>query len=237
MYCCIIRNCHSVIWLEASNCFCKLWWKKKILCAPPVIYRVRVRENTCLAGMSSLSFSSACSQVVKGRDRDKCQRQHATVITTILQRHTARHVFSVNDRMWTFVYTLCMPAHTSALWAFYMWMFVFGCLGALFFAHLAFQAHSCKVEVLAHIRCWAGSGGRGVKVSGAARSRHHFTSWCTPPLLCLAVTHPQSCVFFLVWFCFWLWGGVSVSNCVIQNVKIDLWGAPHQKNKPSFFSP
>lgn len=96
--------------------------------------------------MSSLSFSSPSSQVVKGCGGDKCQRQHNTVI---IVRGQATYFF-VNGCIRAFVY-LYLLAQTLV---FVIVLFVDGCMSVHYFVRLAFEGYSsCEVQGLAHIRC------------------------------------------------------------------------------------
>ena len=132
--------------------------------------------------MSSLSFSSDSSQVVNGCGRDKCQRRHATVITTNSQSNSVTCVI-VNDFKWCFVYTLYM-ARTLALWVCYMWMTVVGCLCALFCPSgtLGPQLQGTGFGSYPVLSWQWMEGGRGVKGSGLRRVIAALSSCCTLPL-------------------------------------------------------
>lgn len=83
------------------------------------------------------------------------------------------------------LYYLYACTHTCIVTLLYVdvcvWVSGFVCVH--YFACLAFQVHSCKVQGLAHIRCWAGSEGRGVKGSQL---------WRVIPALCLLYSSTAS---------------------------------------------
>lgn len=153
--------------------------------------------------MSRLSFSSASSQVVKGRGEDKCQRLRKAVITSISWHHFVWHVL-----LWM---TACQPcffffnslppfpsvhlhAHLCE-WAICR-LCVFGCLVRSYTAHLVFRRTA--------VRYWAGliSAAELAEVGGVLKGLHCVESLPLSPsavlfhylpfTLCFFVTPPPS---------------------------------------------
>lgn len=220
--CCGTTQCLSQE--QATVSMNKLWKQTRA-------HLLRLCGHTCIAGMSRLSFSSACSQVVEGRGKDKCQRQHATVIATSYHGHTAQCVF-VNDCMWAFVRACTHSCIVSVLYVdVCVWM-----SACIILPIWHFRPTAARYRVWL-ISCAELAVEGGVLKGPDCEESSRLSSCCTLPLLHFPHTQLQWCVFWLVGFSLWLWGGASVCTCVMLNEGTDMQGTPLHQNKPSFFSP
>lgn len=144
--------------------------------------------------MSRLSFSSASSQVVKGRGEDKCQRLRKSVITTISWHHFVWHVL-----LWM---TACQPFYFNPLppsmhlhahlceWAICR-LYVFGCLVRCYTAHLVFRSTAVRY------RAGLISGAELAVVGGVLKGLHCVV--IAPLSLCCTLPLPPP--FHTLFFC------------------------------------